>query len=253
MALRVGGKEHNFWRALEFAIQQGAQVISMSMTWKNDLSPNYPGWRRICETILAAGVLHANSTGNNGQLSTTGIHRVPFNIGAPGNCPPPRLHPLQNNPGGGNANLSSAVSCGSTDQADRLLVNSGRGPCAWESAPFADFPFDNGNRPGLLKPDVCAPGSATDSCNWRFEGGAPYVSFNGTSSATPHVAGCMALLAHACRRAGTPIVPGRIQEALENTAVRIQGQTLDKEIHFGAGRVDVFGAYNYGLARQWWQ
>jgi hypothetical protein len=100
---------------------------------------------------------------------------------------------------------------------------------------------------------VCAPGSATDSCNYLFEqDGKPYITFSGTSAATPHLAGCLALLAQACRRSGKPVIPARVQEALENSAVRIQGQVLDKEIHFGAGRVDAFAAFKYGEARGWW-
>lgn len=254
MALRVGGEERNFWRALEFAIARRVQVISMSMTWKATASPNYPGWRRICESVLAARILHANSTGNQGTDSTSGPLKVPFNIGAPGNCPPPRLHPLQAAAVGADPHLSSVISCGSTDDADRLRDNSGRGPSAWEAALYTDFPFADGAKPGLIKPDVCAPGSATDSCNWHFDepGGRPYITFSGTSSATPHLAGCMALLAQACMRTGKPIVPARVQEALENTAVRIQGQLRDKEINFGAGRIDAFAAFNYGKNRDWW-
>lgn len=253
MALRVGGEERNFWRALEFAMEHRVDVVSMSMTWKATASPNYPGWRRVCESVLAAGILHANSTGNQGTESTMGSLKVPFNIGAPGNCPPPRLHPLQSAPVGADPHVSSVVSCGSTDDADRLRDSSGRSPCAWESGIYTDFPFSNGAKPGLIKPDVCAPGSATDSCNWRFaESNKPYIQFSGTSSATPHVAGCMALLADACRRSSKPIIPARIQEALENTAVRIQGQVRDKENNFGAGRVDVFAAFRYGQTRGWW-
>lgn len=254
MALRVGGEERNFWRALEFAIAQRVQVVSMSMTWKATVGPNYPGWRRICESVLAARILHANSTGNQGTVSTIGPLKVPLNIGAPGNCPPPRLHPLQAVPVGADPHLSSVISCGSTDDADRLRDNSGRGPSAWEAALYTDFPFAGGTKPGLIKPDVCAPGSATDSCNWRFNepGGRSYITFSGTSSATPHLAGCMALLAQACMRSGRPIVPARVQEALENTAVRIQGQVRDKEVNFGAGRIDAFAAFNYGKDRDWW-
>ena len=145
------------------------------------------------------------------------------------------------------------ISCGSTDDADRLNNSSGRSPCTWETGIYTDFPYADGARPGLIKPDVCAPGSATDTCNWRFaENNKPYISFNGTSSATPHVAGCLALLADACLRSNKPIVPARVQEALENTAVRIQGQTRDKENNFGSGRVDVFAAFNYGRDKGWW-
>ena len=249
MAIRVGGRERSFWRGLEFAIAQRAHVISMSMSWKFPMNPDYPGWRRVCEAILAARILHANSIGNQGDRLHD--HPIPFNIATPGNCPPPRLHPLQSPQGG----ISSAISCGATDDGDRLAPYSGRGPAAWESGPFADYPFQNGARPGLIKPDVCAPGPGTVTCNWRFpdpEPTKPYRSFGGTSAATPHVGGCLALLAQACQRSGQPIVPARVQEALENTAVRIQGQSRDKENHFGAGRVDAFAAFRYGEARGWW-
>jgi subtilisin family serine protease len=249
MALRVGGSETNFWRAFEFAIDHQARVISMSMSWKYPSSPDYPGWRRACETLLAAGILHANSVGNQGEDLTT--YPIPYNIATPGNCPPPRLHPLQTLAGG----LSSPIACGATDDADRLASYSGRGPAAWESAPYTDYPYQSGTRMGLIKPDVCAPGPGTTSCNWRYgldAGASPYIGFGGTSAATPHVGGCLTLLAQACVRAGQPIVPARAQEALENTAVRVAGQAKDKENHYGAGRVDVYGAYKYGNARGWW-
>ncbi len=47
-------------------------------------------------------------------------------------------------------------------------------------------------------------------------------------------------------------MPVRVQEALENTAVRIQGQVHDKQNNFGAGRIDVFAAFNYGKNKGWW-
>jgi subtilisin family serine protease len=249
MALKVGGAERNFWRAFQFAIEHGAHVISMSMSWKYPSSPDYPGWRRACETLHAAGILHANSIGNQGtQLAT---HPIPYNIATPGNCPPPRMHPLQPSPG----SLSSPISCGATDDTDSLADYSGRGPAAWETGPYTDYPYANGTQPGLLKPDVCAPGPGTTSCNWLFRAGSsatPYVPFGGTSAATPHVGGSLALLAQACRRAGQPIVPTRIQEALENTAVRVTGQTQDKENHYGSGRIELFEAFHYGSGRGWW-
>jgi subtilisin family serine protease len=249
LAIRVGGSERKFWRGMQFAIEQGAHVISMSMTWKYPNRPNYPGWRRACETILAAGVLHANSTGNQGaDLSS---FPVPFNIGAPGNCPPPWMHPEQAPAG----QLSSAISCGATDDTDQLASYSGRGPAAWEQEPYTDYPYEQGARGGLLKPDLCAPGPGTSSCDYRYigtPGTKPYSSFSGTSAATPHIAGCLALLAQACQRSNEPIVQSRIQEAMEQTAVRIFGQTRAKEIHFGAGRVDVHAAFQYGVDRGWW-
>ena len=253
MALRAGGTERRFWRAMQFALTRKAQVISMSMTWKYPNSPDYPGWRRVCESILAARVLHANSIGNQGADLTA--YPIPFNMGAPGNCPPPWLNPAQAAPAGGG--LSSVISCGATDSADRLAYYSGRGPVGWSAAPYADYPYAAGAspKPGLVKPDVCAPGPGTESCSHLYPqtpGAKPYRSFSGTSAATPHVGGCLAILAQACREAGTPIVPARVQEALERTAKRVQGQAAAKENHYGAGRVDVYAAYNYGKNKGWW-
>lgn len=249
LAIKVGGTENQFWQGMQFAILRGAHVISMSMTWKYPRIANYPGWRRTCETILAAGLLHANSTGNQGDNLPN--FPLPYNIGAPGNCPPPRLHPLQQLTGA----LASPISCGATDSSDALAGYSGRGPAAWETAPFVDYPYGNGAQPGLIKPDICAPGPGTESCHFQHVPGSSwpaYTSFGGTSSATPHVAGCLALLASACLAKGQPIVPARVQEAIENSARRVVGQTRAKENHFGAGRIDVFAAYNYGLAKGWW-
>jgi subtilisin family serine protease len=252
MAIRVGGVEQNFWNGMQFALDHKAHVISMSMSWKYPSHPNYPGWRRACETVLAAGVLHANSVGNQGNDLTN--FPIPYNIATPGNSPPPRLHPLQSIHGG----LSSPISCGATDDADALANYSGRGPAAWEPPEqtiYSDYPYQNGKQLGLLKPDVCAPGSGTTSCNYKFpdtSGAKPYRSFGGTSAATPHVGGCLALLAQACLRSKKPINAARIQESLENTAVRIRGQTADKENHYGAGRVDVYAAFKYGKDKGWW-
>jgi subtilisin family serine protease len=251
LAIRVGGVERNFWNGLQFALNRKAKVISMSMTWKYPSSPNYPAWRRVCQTILAARVLHANSIGNQGNDL---IHYpVPFNIGAPGNCPPSWLHALQSLRGG----LSSTISVGATDSADRLAASSGHGPAAWGNLPYNDYPYTAGHavQVGLIKPDVGAPGPGTISCNYLYpsqRGAKPYRSFGGTSAATPHVAGCLALLAQACVKARKPIIPARVQEALEQTAKRVQGQTVAKENHYGCGRVDVYAAHQYGKKQGWW-
>lgn len=250
MALRVGGRENSYWQAFEFAVEHGATVISMSMSWKHPHNPSYTGWRRACEAVAAAGVLHANSVGNEG-ISLLGSP-IPHNIATPGNCPPPRVHPLQDPVGG----VSSVIGCGATDAADRLAQSSSRGPAAWDQQPFTDYPYVAGSRAGLIKPDLCAPGPGTTSCNWRYTDGAalatPYSGYDGTSAATPHVAGSLALLAHACTEAGSPVIAARLQEALESTAIRIVGQTRAKQDSFGAGRIDVYAAYAFGRQRQWW-
>jgi len=252
MALRVGGAERNFWDAFEFAIDRDVDVISMSMSWKYPSNPDYPGWRRASETLLAAGILHANSIGNQGDRLQT--YPIPYNIATPGNCPPPYLNRAQQLQGG----VSSAIGCGATDSSDVLAGYSGRGPAAWENAPFTDYPHDGGKQMGLLKPDVCAPGPGTTSCNWQYRGTGPgtkpYRGFGGTSAATPHVGGCLCLLAQACKNSNPrrAIIPRRVHQAIEETAVRILGQTEDKQNDYGAGRVDVYMAYQYGRKQGWW-
>jgi len=250
MAIRVGGAETQFWRGLQFALSEGAHVISMSMSWKYPRNPDYIGWRRVCESILTAGVLHANSIGNQG--TRTGTHPVPFNIATPGNCPPPWLN-LAQQPRGG---VSSVISCGATNAGDALASYSGRGPAAWESGTYTDYPWKNGRAKGLIKPDICAPGPGTESCDYAYSarsaGSKPYSSFGGTSAATPHIGGCLALLANACMQSRKPIVPSLIQESIEKTAVRAVGQTAGKQNNFGAGRIDIKAAYDYGKTKGYW-
>ncbi len=162
MALRTGTHQHDFWSAFEFAAEQGAQVVSMSISWDAPDNDD-PGWRRACETLLAVGVLHANAAGNRGKGSALHQRPVPLNIGSPGNCPPPRLHPAQTLIGG----LSSVITCGETDKNDAIVDTSGRGPAAWEDVPN-DYPYNSGAQMGLIKPDLCAPGGV-ESCYWKFQ------------------------------------------------------------------------------------
>ncbi|HEX6910813.1 MAG TPA: S8 family serine peptidase, partial [Longimicrobium sp.] len=250
MPIRARG-EAGIQGAMQFAIDHGAHIISMSMSWPFREKPNYLFWRRICETVHAAGVVHVNSAGNEG--SSTGSDGIPFNIGAPANCPPPWLHGLQTLRGG----MSSAIACGACNRKNALSNQSGKGPAGWRTHPYIDYPYSLGNEMGLLKPDICAPGVGTQSCDARFseaDGGEAYTDFELTSAAAPHVSGCMALLVEACIRAKTDIRPERFLEAVETTAKRLLGQTSDKENSCGAGCIDVLAAFRYGAdpQRKWW-
>lgn len=239
------------WDAMQFAIDHGAHLISMSMSWPFREHPAYVGWRRMSEIIYKAGVVHVNSAGNEG--SRTNTDDIPFNIGAPANCPPPWLHALQTLIGGN----ASAIACGACNRKNALNNKSGKGPARWGADPYVDYPYSLGKEMGLLKPDICAPGIGTQSCDARFseaDGGEPYTDFELTSAAAPHVAGCIALLVEACLRAKTPILPARIQEAIETKAKRLLGQEHDKENNCGAGCIDVLAAFQYGAdpQRKWW-
>jgi hypothetical protein len=86
------------WEASDYAIENGAHVITESFIWPWEDPPDYEGWRRQTDTELAAGVIHLNAAGNDGQ--NTANRPVPYNVSAPANCPPPWLHPDQTIVGG---------------------------------------------------------------------------------------------------------------------------------------------------------
>jgi subtilisin family serine protease len=248
MCIRQGGSESNWWLANEYAVMNGAHVISSSMSLKFGWhQPDYASWRQLMEATLAAGVIRANSIGNQGDQQ--GTHPIPWNIACPGNVPPPWLHPDQTLIGG----VAAVMGCGAVDENDVIKYYSGRGPSAWEdinayypSYPhpippeYWDYPYDNGNYMGLLKPDVCAPTDVPTIDPFNNYGYDP--SFGGTSAATPHLGGAMALL-----KSINPSVvsPELISEALQMTAVDLGSPGKDNT--YGAGRIDVYEAALYVL------
>ncbi len=231
MALKVlndqgGGSESDSWEAIEFAVDYGAHVLSMSIGWMHAYNPQRATWRNTLDNALAAGIVAAIAAGNEG-----GSTNNPDDVRTPGDCPPPWLHPDQTLIGG----ISASVCVGATDNNDNLASFSARGPSSWETInPFNDYPFNP--ELGLLRPDVCAPGVSVKSCNAFNVNG--YTSMSGTSMATPGVAGVMALLLSKV----PSLTPEKVDIALETTAVDL-GAT-GKDNMFGSGRIDALEAFN---------
>ena len=95
-----------------------------------------------------------------------------------------------------------------------------------------DYPYHDGAELGLLKPDLAAYGNGTQStCP-----GTGYCSFSGTSSATPHVAGIVALMLQANPEAS----PAELAEALMTTAQHRGGP--GKNLDYGTGLVQAYPA-----------
>ncbi len=225
--------------AYQYAIDIGADVITSSHSFKWPFKPDYHLFRQASEASLAAGIIHANSLGNNG--SQTFSFPIPFNIAAPALCPGPWKHPLQTE-GGLGAVLGCAAIILGTDSID---PTSGIGPSGWEdinnySSPwphaqdssFWDYPYDAGASPGLLKPDVSAYTHVTTT-----NGNSGYLNlFGGTSAATPHLGGAMCLLIDANERA----LPRQISQALQETAEDLG--PVGKDPRYGAGKIQVFDA-----------
>lgn len=98
---------------------------------------------------------------------------------------------------------------------------------------------DGSNR---IKPDITAPGTGTRSCYNTSD--SAYANLSGTSMATPHIAGAMALLWSAAPSLRHQITASR--DALNNTAVHIAstqcGSAGPPNNVYGWGRVDIKAA-----------
>jgi hypothetical protein len=126
------------------------------------------------------------------------------------------------NPG----NLPASYAAGAFDINNNIAAFSNRGPSAWPGS--------------VIKPNISAPGVAVRS---SVPGGG-YAAFSGTSMASPHVAGSVALLWSAA-----PELAGDIEATralLDQTAIDVEnltcGGTADNNNVWGQGRLDIFAA-----------
>jgi subtilisin family serine protease len=229
------------WAASDYAIANGAHIITQSYSWWWTDLPDYEAFRRQTDTELAAGVIHANSAGNHGGDPTT--YPVPYNISTPANCPAPWVHPDQILAGG----VSSVLGVGDIHWGTDIIAStSSLGPSAWEdirantdpdyphtmALEYQDYPFENGAQMGLVKPDLSAYGSGTTStCP-----GSSYCGFSGTSSATPHVSGTLALMLQSNPEA----TPAELAEAIMTTAQH-RGDPGKNNV-YGTGLVQAYEA-----------
>src|SRR5262249_16920438 len=97
-----------------------------------------------------------------------------------------------------------------------------------------------------LKPDICAPGTSTRSA-WNTSDTA-YAFLDGTSMATPHIAGAVALLWSAHSELKND--PDATEPILNSTAVHILSNQCDSGSPktpnnvYGNGRIDILAAVN---------
>jgi serine protease len=232
MSLKVlddsgNGSESDVWEAIQYAIDNGARVMTFSIGWMHSWSPDRTAWRNAFESALAAGLVAAVAAGNEG---TSGP--APDNVRTPGDVPPPWLHPDQSLAGG----LCDVVTVGATNSGDAIASFSSRGPVTWQSiSPWLDYPWNP--EMGLLDPDVSAPGVDVTSCAYYNNTG--YLSgYSGTSMACPHVAGLMALMLSK----NPTMSPAQVDQIIETTAVDLGA--VGKDNTFGAGRINCLDAIN---------
>ncbi len=196
--------ESSVWNAMQYGVANGADVLSASLGWLHQWNPDRVTWRNLSENTFASGVVVVFAAGNEG--SSFGIDSVR----TPGDVP-------------------DMITVGATDCNMNAAGFSSRGPVTWENVnPFNDWPYP----PGKLKPTICAPGVSTVSHN--FCNG--YISFSGTSMATPHVAGTVALML----QANPNLDHYQVKQILKDIAID-RGQS-GPDNTYGAGFVDAWAA-----------
>ncbi|MGW5397641.1 S8 family peptidase [Streptomyces sp. NPDC003952] len=146
---------------MEWAVAEGADVVNLSLG-----SRDFPGVDPVEATVdrLSAekGVLFAIAAGNDGPGGST--------VGSPGSA-------------------DAALTVGAVDSKDVLADFSSRGPRVGDGAVKPDL-----TAPGVGITAAAAPGSRLDTDPGAQHPAPGYLKLNGTSMATPHVAGAAALL-----------------------------------------------------------
>lgn len=122
------------------------------------------------------------------------------------------------------ANNPEGYAAGSVDSSHNLTSSSARGPSACD---------------GTIFPELVAPGEGVFTTDLSSGGAASIIQVTGTSFASPHVAGAMALLLSAFPETSV----ANLENALINTAADLGPAGPDND--YGFGLLDVLGAYNW--------
>lgn len=224
-----GGTPAQMISGVQFAVENGADVLSMSLGFKKSQisEADIVMLRRAFESVLVSGVVACAAAGNDGN-----DYGAPDNVDYPAACPPPYLHPDQQVNAG---DLTSVICVGSVDSYDNYVSTSSCGPSTWQGVDgFGDYPYDS-EHIGLIRPDVCAPGELIYSL--KHDENNKYKYMSGTSQATPCVAGIIALMLEK----NPSLTPAQICETLETTAKKL---SASKNNYTGSGRVDALAAVN---------
>jgi serine protease AprX len=227
------GIQSDAWDAMWYGMGWGADILSMSGGWVHD-SPitDLCAWREKCDELLAAGIIFSVAAGNGDDQG--GHYPVPNDIGTPADVPAPWYPP----PDPGDEHHSSIIAVGATTSSDIRCTFSSYGPTEWSVTDCPPHDYDDYNYPpGLMKPDVCAPGSYIKSLAYDDTAGyAGPGGWAGTSMSCPHVSGTLALMLEK----NTDLTPVEMDSILETTAVDLGDAGRDN--YYGAGRIDALAA-----------
>jgi subtilisin family serine protease len=202
--------ESTVWAAHQYAMDNGANVLSASLGWYHALNPDRTMWRMVCENTFAAGIVTVYAAGNGGNCCGIDLVATP-------------------------ADVPDMITVGATNCGDEIAGFSSAGPTTWQDVdPYFDWPFP----PGKMKPTISAPGDDTVSLSNNCSG---YTKKSGTSMATPHVSGAVALVLSA----NPTLDHYDVKQIFKDTAVDLG--TPGHDNLYGAGRVDVLAAVEAAL------
>ncbi len=233
MALKVltdsgSGEEEDVWEAIEYAIMMevdgGSFSIGWSIPWHD---PDRACWRWYCEKAILVDMFLSVAAGNENDW-----YGPPENVRLPGQVPPPWLHPDQILKGG----TGGVITVGATEYyGDQPCSWSSSGPSEWDNivpekcpAPtYDDYPLYP--EMGLIDPDISAPGQKVNST--VRDGGYSGDTWDGTSMATPHNSGLIALMLSK----NPDLTLAEIDSIIELTA--LDNAMMGKDNFGGAGRI----------------
>jgi len=219
--------ENQALQAIQFAVApplspaNHAQIIALAWGFQQSWFPTRALWREALTNASQAGLICIAESGNERGVP------APQAVRTPGDVPGPWKHPAEDSGG-----VSGAITIGATDSLDEVAWFSSPGPVAWDSiSPYNDYPYP----PGLLKPDLSAPGHNLTSLAYDNSQGY-YPSFSGTGQAAALTAGVAALMLSK----NPALFPGQVDSLLQNTV--LPRGTQPKNNDYGTGRVSALGA-----------
>ena len=220
--------ENTVLNAMQFCIApplsptHHADCITMSLGWYLSWTPRQAVWRQAVTNVSTAGLPFLIAAGNERGAATP-----PYACRCPGNVPGPWHNPAEAAGGRGGAITIAAV-----DSSDVIAYFSSPGPVAWDTIhPYLDYAYP----PGLLKPDVAAPGVNITSCDYSNIHG--YIgNYSGTSMATPCVAGVTALML----QKNPELLPWQADSILQMCVLPLGSQPKNND--YGTGRISAYRA-----------